>query len=73
MFNIFYRKRGQEYQWGDDLEEKSIALNSDWIMQYGGSADYDSGYHERRFESLESALAFADEERLITKVISPPL
>lgn len=70
MFNIFYRKRGQEYQWGDDREEKSIELNSDWIMQYGGSADYDSGFYERRFKSLESAVAFAAEEGMIAKVIS---
>lgn len=70
MFNIFYRKRGQEYCWGDDREEKSIELNSDWIMQYGGSADYDSGFYERRFKSLESAVAFAAEEGMVTKVIS---
>lgn len=28
MFNIFYRKRGQEYQWGDDREETSVELES---------------------------------------------
>lgn len=70
MFNIFYRKRGQEYQWGDDREEKSIELNSEWIMQYGGSADYDSGFHEHRFKSLESAVAYAAENGMIAKVIS---
>lgn len=70
MFNIFYRARGQEYQWGDDLEEKSIELNSEWIMQYGGSADYNSGFYELRFKSLESAVAFAAEQGIIAKVIS---
>lgn len=70
MFNIFYRKRGQEYQWGDDREETSIELNSEWIMQYGGSADYDSGFYKLRFKSLESAVAFAAENGMIAKVIS---
>jgi len=70
MFNIFYRARGQEYQWGDDREEKSIELNSNWIMQYGGSADYNSGFYELRFKSLESAVAFAAEEGMIANVIS---
>lgn len=70
MFNIFYRARGQKYRWGEDLEEESIELNSDWIMQYGGSADYDSGFYERCFKSLESAVAFAAEEGMIAKVIS---
>lgn len=70
MFNIFYRKRGQEYQWGDDLENTSISLNSNWIIQFGGSSDYDSGFSEHRFKSLESAVAFAAEEGMIAKVIS---
>lgn len=70
MFNIFYRKRGQEYQWGDDREETSVELNSNWILQFDGAVDYDSGLHEHRFKSLESAVAFAAEEGMITKVIT---
>lgn len=70
MFNIFYRARGQKYCWGDDREETSVELESSWIIQYGGSADYDSGFYERRFKSLESAVAFAAEEWMIAKVIS---
>lgn len=69
MFNIFYRARGQEYQWGDDREETSVELDSSWIIQREGSPEYDSGFTEIRFNTYAEAIEYADGIGLVTHTI----
>ena len=69
MFNIFYRARGQEYRWGEDLEEESIELESSWIIQREGSPEYDSGFTEIRFNTYAEATEYADGIGLVTHTI----
>lgn len=55
--NLFFRPKGLDYIFHGDCRMISLrAMESQWIIQWDGEPEYDSGYSESRFTDYASAI-----------------
>ena len=56
--NLFFRPAGTEYVYGRE-KYPATAESGQWIIQWEGSPEYDSGYYQQNFATeLEAREAF---------------